>query len=145
MARTRISLALWMALTLLAPAGIAHAGGADDAPEAEGAVVAVDEGDAGTTVELLPGDRLQVTLPCQAGTGFSWGPGAPLPAFLRLESDELLDAAEAPGAPEAQRLVYLALAAGDPAEGQLVLHYRRPWETRTSPARSFELTVIRVE
>lgn len=145
MSRRLSALFLALALAGLGPAATPRAAADDDPVGSESQTVFVDEQDTGSRVELRRGDRLVATLSCRAGTGFSWVAAAPLPAFLELESDEILDAEGDPGGEEFQQLVYLVNASEAAPEGLLLLHYQQRWDHETPPAARFELTLVRLD
>jgi len=102
-------------------------------------VVVTDEAN-GTTVALRPGQTLVVRLEANPTTGYTWELG---------EVDRAVPVGEAGYTPSAsdQQMV----GSGGTAEWRfeavgsgttvLTLHYLRPWEPNTEPAKTFSLTV----
>jgi predicted secreted protein len=137
--------------TVLAVA-IGAAGGAcaSDAPspppaEAEGS--AATEGDtaivldqANTRGEAHVGDRIEIRLNAQFGTGFSWGlrEGS---ALLHTQGETMESAhSDIEGGWEVQVFAFEAAA---PGEARVEFGYRRPWEATKPPKETavFEITI----
>jgi predicted secreted protein len=104
-------------------------------------VVAVTENQNGGTVEITRAQKLEIRLPVQGGTGFSWelthAPGA----AVRLASSKVLPGSTGarPGGAQIQLLVFTPTAAG---ADDIELGYRRPWEKASPPARTFVVHVV---
>lgn len=109
----------------------------------EGVVVvaAKDRPEGQTNVKLKLGQTLEVRLPGQAGTGYSWRLAAvSVPGVLNLNQDQPVresSAGAAPGSPGSEWMTFQPLA---PGETTLDFVYARPWENQP-PAKRFELKV----
>jgi inhibitor of cysteine peptidase len=106
---------------------------------AQGTVVTEDQ--SGSVIEIAQDQQVEIRLPVQMGTGYSWELLRPPTAPLRLIRSENRSApgGSVPGGPATQLFVFVAVSAGS---GELELGYRRPWETTTAPARTFSLRVV---
>lgn len=94
-------------------------------------VVGEDSGPA----QLEVGQLLEVRLPMQAGTGYSWTPASGLSPNIELVTQVTLHPLGAQamvGGSQTQMFIYRAIA---PGEVTLTFGYRRPWETGVPPAR----------
>jgi inhibitor of cysteine peptidase len=98
----------------------------------------VTQADAGKTVALAVGQRLNVHLSEQAGTGYSWITASDSTPLLKFEGASSGSGATMPGGAEIQVLVYSAAAAG---KGTLKIEYRRSWEKDQPPEKSFSIAV----
>lgn len=126
---------VFVLLGALAVAACGMASGGDE-------VVLTDQ-DAGSEVSLAPGQTLEVRLESNPSTGFSWealevpgvlkGPGAPV--HEAASGDE-----EVVGAAGIDVFTFTA-AEQDTGEGELILVYRRPWETGVEPEAEYTLSV----
>lgn len=111
------------------------------APKVEGVVRALEEKDAGTSVEMKVGEKISVALVGIPTAGYVWGAASP-PAFI--------EATDGPGGATStaqftpgfaggshwEVVVVEAVAAG---EGEITLAQRRPWETTAEPdAKTFK-------
>ena len=97
-------------------------------------------------IELAVGEVLSVELPATAGTGFSWAPSSGVGTVLVQTEPKLGFSPAGPstserrvGAAEIQVLRFQAQTQGT---ADLVVDYRRPWETSTPPAQRFQLKVL---
>jgi predicted secreted protein len=106
---------------------------------AQGTVVTEEQN--GSMVEIAKDRQVEIRLPVQAGTGYSWELLHPPTAPLRLISSESSSATggSLPGGPATQLFVFAPIA---PGSGELEFGYRRPWETTAAPARTFRLRVV---
>ena len=94
-------------------------------------VVGEDSGPA----QLEVGQLLEVRLPMQAGTGYSWSQPSELSPsieFINQVTLHPLGAQGMVGGSQTQMFIYRAIA---PGEVTLTFGYRRPWETGVPPAR----------
>ncbi len=98
------------------------------------------EADAGSSVELQVGDKLEVTLPGNPTTGFTWEVGGGDPAILRPsgEAEFQADSTAAVGSGGKLTLRFEAVAAGQTG---LKLIYHRPFEADVTPIQTFEVSV----
>jgi inhibitor of cysteine peptidase len=110
-------------------------------PCAQPSEIRLTEGQTGSTVELAAGQMLNITLPTQGGTGFSWDLAGATGAPVRLVRSDTRPAQDRnlPGGPELQSFVFEPIAAGS---GDIEFGYRRPWEKNTPPARTFVVHVV---
>ena len=100
--------------------------------------VKVGEEDNGGTVEIGPNQILLISLESNPSTGYGWYPQSMTASILRsVGADEWVPQSGLLGAPGTQVIRYAGIAAG---ETDLVLYYRRPWET-VAPLRTFNLHV----
>jgi inhibitor of cysteine peptidase len=131
MARLLMQAALLLALCVCAT----------QSPHAADGVVALTESQNASTIEITNGQNLEIRLPLQGGTGFSWALERTPSAPVRLVSSQLLstEGASRPGGTQTQLFVFATDAAGS---GDIALDYRRPWETNAPPARTFTVHVV---
>jgi predicted secreted protein len=105
-------------------------------------VVTVSESENAGKITIGADQQLEIRLPVQGGTGYSWELDAASNAPVRLLESHL-QAAEPgrPGGPQMQVLRFTRTGAGS---GDLRLGYRRPWEKDRPSARTFtiQLTVL---
>jgi inhibitor of cysteine peptidase len=100
------------------------------------------DADAGSTVELRTGDRLSVRLMGNPTTGYSWEVAAVDAQVLTPASEPGFQASSAAiGSGGVFAFEFQAAGAG---QTSLRLVYRRPWEKRRRPTRTFAVNV-RVE
>ena len=99
-------------------------------------VVGEDSG----AVRLEPGQLLEVRLPMQAGTGYSWAPSGDGGSLEFIDQTTLHPWGGAPtvGGNQTQMFIYRAIA---PGEAVLRFAYRRPWEGGVPPAKMVEQKV----
>jgi predicted secreted protein len=128
-------------LLLVATAVMASTGLSVGVSGAAERVVAVNENQNGSTIEITRAQKLEIRLPVQGGTGFSWDLTRAPSASIRLASSKILPgtAGARPGGAQTQLLVFAPTAAGS---DDIELGYRRPWEKASAPARSFVLHVV---
>ncbi len=107
---------------------------------AAAADVVVTEKDAGSIVDLVSGDRLDVVLAGNPTTGFNWHvssvdsavlKGAGEPSFRR-DSDLIGSGGE----------ITLSFEAAAPGQTTLKITYNRAFEKDVAPLKTYELTVI---
>jgi len=137
---TRLSNRFFVLLALLISLAAAACGGSGAGPEN---VYIADEDDNGQSVTMSVGDMLQLMLPENPTTGYTWaivtndeGVLAPSgePAY-EVESDAI-------GAGGTKTFMFQALA---PGTSVLQIVNARQWETPVVPAETFELTIQVVE
>lgn len=117
---------------LIAVAGTGQAMGSAPDP------LTVTQADAGKSVSLALGERLNVHLSAQFGTGYSWAAASDSTPLLKFESSSAQGSAGLPGGVQIQELVFTATTAGT---GTLKLEYRQPWVKDTPPSRTFSIAV----
>ena len=137
---TRLSNRFFVLLALLISLAAAACGGGGAGPEN---VYIADEDDNGQSVTMSVGDMLQLMLPENPTTGYTWaivtndeGVLAPSgePAY-EVESDAI-------GAGGTKTFMFQALA---PGTSVLQMVNAMQWETPVVPAETFELTIQVVE
>jgi inhibitor of cysteine peptidase len=103
-------------------------------------VLEVSEANAGSRIVLDEGDTLQVSLPGNPGTGYSWELAPEGSTLLERQGEPEFSAeSDLLGAPGTIVLRFLAVAQG---EETFHLLYHRPWEEDVAPESTFELTVV---
>jgi len=90
----------------------------------------------GAAADVAPGERLELRLPENAGTGYQWVLDDPEPP-LRVVEETLHAAADRAGGTGEHRFV---LHADEPGETTLVARHARAWAPETE-LRRFRLTV----
>ena len=100
----------------------------------------LSEQDRGKTVELHPGDELEVLLKGNPTTGYQWEVATVDAAILKLVGEpEFNPDSGALGASGKVRVRLKAVATGQTA---LQLIYHRSFEINTPPTRTFKATVV---
>ena len=97
----------------------------------------IDESSNGKEIELPTGETLEIRLPEHRTTGFQWVVESAATGVLSLVSDELEPGSKI-GAPGIHRWHFRTERAGS---DRIELSYRRPWEKKENPQRSFALDV----
>jgi inhibitor of cysteine peptidase len=100
--------------------------------------VTVTEIQNATTTTITKDQSLQIRLPAQAGTGYSWALANPT-APLKLVRSDTAVTSNRPGGPQTQLFVLQPTNTG---AGDVVINYSRPWEKDKPPARTFVLHVV---
>ncbi len=102
--------------------------------------VSLAEKDASSTVELRPGDMLEVVLAGNPTTGYSWAVQAVDKDILKQMGEPAYKAdSNLIGSGGQFTFRFEAVAAGQTA---LKLFYQRPWEKDTPPIQTFVVAVI---
>jgi len=102
-------------------------------------VVRIDASSEDGSVELMPGQELELTLEGNATTGYLWEVNAVDAAVLRpLGAPRINPAGDADGAGGQFIFRFAAVAAG---QARLELIYHRPWEKDMAPSDSFAVQV----
>ena len=97
-------------------------------------------GDAGTTVELQPGDQLGIVLDGNPTTGYGWELAAVDERVLLPLAGPVYQAhSDAAGSGGVFAFRFSAVKPGQTA---LRLVYRRRWEKRKRPVASYEVVVV---
>lgn len=105
-----------------------------------GEPLAVTTAQAGSMIELAVGQELQVSLPANPSTGYSWEVAPDSTAVLVQEGEpEFASDSQLLGAGGLETLRLTAQKAGS---GTLRLIYHRPWEEGVEPAEVFTLEVV---
>jgi inhibitor of cysteine peptidase len=100
----------------------------------------VTEADNGREVTLSRGDTLEVSLPATSGTGYTWQAAPIADALVKPVGDMKFKIDnEMPGAPGHQIFRFSVEASGT---GSIEMHYLRPWEKDTPPAKVFKILLI---
>ena len=105
-----------------------------------GITVRLTHADSGSTIELHPGDKLEIVLPGNPTTGYTWEvrPGAE--ALLKQKGDpEFAPDSKALGAGGRTTISFDVIAAG---KASLVLIYHRTFEQAVPPLRNFGIRVV---
>ncbi len=102
--------------------------------------VKVTEADQGKTVEAKVGDTLVVALAGNPSTGYAWV-AKDVPSFLKLEGEPTFVKSDNSGAVGAGGTLEIKFGAAAAGSGELLLDYKRPWETTATPAKTFSATV----
>jgi len=98
------------------------------------------EADSGRSVELHPGDKLEVTLPANPTTGFQWEVSAGNTAILQSNGEaEFQPSSSATGSGGSTTFHFQAIG---PGQMQLKLIYHRPFEKDIPPVQTFEVNII---
>jgi inhibitor of cysteine peptidase len=92
----------------------------------------------GGEVTLAAGQLLEVVLPENASTGYSWELTGALGPTARVVDDVSEYTSNMPGAGGLRRVLLRGLEAGS---ATFTAVYRRPWETGVAPIESFTLTL----
>jgi inhibitor of cysteine peptidase len=112
-------------------------GGGETNPEPH--LVPITGEDAGTTVEVVVGDHLQVELESNASTGFSWvNETSDTSILIAVCEPEVVNESEVVGAPGVMECMF---EAREPGEARIEMAYRRLWEEDAEPERVFTVTV----
>jgi inhibitor of cysteine peptidase len=97
----------------------------------------VNDSSNGKQIDLPIGETLEVSLPENKTTGFQWVPGSSAKGVLSLVSDEL-EPGRKIGEPGIHRWLFRAERAGS---DRIELTYRRQWEEKEKPQRTFALGI----
>jgi inhibitor of cysteine peptidase len=90
-----------------------------------------------TSISLAVGDEVELALPANPTTGYSWAIAECDTAVLKLESENYAQQSQAIGAGGETTWRFTVIGPGTAA---LRLEYRRPWE-KAAPAQTFEVTL----
>lgn len=103
-------------------------------------IVSVTAEESGKTIYISPAQILEVILPSNATTGYSWilAEDSAAPLSLAAEPEYVAPANPMPGTGGAE---VLRFDVADFGSGQLLLQYVRPFEDDREPADTFELAV----
>jgi predicted secreted protein len=123
-------------LLMVAALGLTFASA--DVTCAQPRVVAIAEGQNGTTTTIGKDQILEIRLPAQAGTGYSWTLAANPTAPLKLSRSDTTST-DRPGGPQTHFFLLQPTNAG---AGDVVINYSRPWEKEKPAARTFVLHVV---
>ncbi|GIP59350.1 protease inhibitor I42 family protein [Paenibacillus sp. FSL W8-0186] len=100
-------------------------------------VIAIEEKDNGKVIRVKKGERLIISLPENASTGYTWlEEVGPVRNMLSLEKEEYDGNHSVIGAPSVRNWTFIAIKAG---QGNIKFHYQRPWLEEA--IKSFEVTV----
>lgn len=94
----------------------------------------------GTSVTLKTGQTLEVTLPSNPSTGYSWQI-ASLPACLESTGESEFESEAEEGVVGAGGMETLTFKATKAGTGTLELEYKRPWETGVEAQDTFSADV----
>jgi inhibitor of cysteine peptidase len=104
-----------------------------------GETMKLNENDSGKTVEILVGDELEVILPSNPTTGYTWDLILLDTNVLRPEKEEFFAINKAIGSGGVEVIKFRAIAAG---KSTVKLIFHRPFEHNVPPLNTFEVTVI---
>lgn len=111
------------------------------APKVEGVVRALEEKDAGATVDMKVGEKISVALVGVPTAGYVWGAASP-PAFVKATDGPggaTSTAQFTPGFAGGNHWEVVVVEAVAAGEGEITLVQRRPWETTAEPdAKTFK-------
>lgn len=100
----------------------------------------ITEKESGQTVALRVGQALEVRLPVNPSTGYSWSQLEGDPTILEpVGAATFQPQRQAVGAGGISTMTYRAVG---PGTTPLKLIYHRPWERETPPASTFEARVV---
>jgi predicted secreted protein len=103
-------------------------------------VSTVTEADNGREFTLSRGDTLEISLPATSGTGYTWQAAPIADTLVKPVGDMKFKIDNAmPGAPGHQIFRFSVEASGT---GSIEMHYLRPWEKDTAPAKIFKILLI---
>ncbi|MFZ2059491.1 MAG: protease inhibitor I42 family protein [Candidatus Binatus sp.] len=110
------------------------------ASRASASVVFVSQEDNGREFALDRGDALEISLPATSGTGYTWQAEPIAGGFARQVGEPAFTLDNAmPGASGLQIFHFGIETSGS---GTLELHYLRPWEKGSKPAKVFKIMLI---
>ncbi len=127
-------------LLVLIPLALLLGACASSADPARQSTRQLTEADAGKTVDLSAGQRLEVVLSGNPTTGYSWQVASVDKSVLKSLGDPKYKAdTKAVGSGGAYTFAFQGAARGQTA---LKLDYRRPWETNVAPIKTFQITCV---
>ena len=105
-----------------------------------GETVCLTDKDAGRQVSLKVGDTLEVSLAANPTTGYNWFQAETRFRVLKPDGEPVFkpEAPDRMGAGGRMTFKFRAVAAGETA---LKLYYKRPWEKKEPPDKTFKVTV----
>ena len=127
-----------MRFALLAAAALGLPASAQPGPDLLPPVVV---GDSGGSVELQLGQLLEVRLPVQGGTGYSWSVDSDAADNVELLTQTTLHPigeGRRMGSGQTQLFIFRGITRG---EGVLRFSYRQPWERRVRAAKTVEMRI----
>ncbi|MCL4534113.1 MAG: protease inhibitor I42 family protein [Bacteroidetes bacterium] len=93
----------------------------------------------GQTITLATDDMLDVALPGNPGTGFTWELDTEdLGALQQVAEPWYVSDAAVPGAPGTYTFHFAVI---EPGMSDLSFAYRRPWERDAEPAQTFNISI----
>lgn len=104
-----------------------------------GEAIRLTERDSGRSVQMTVGDELEIVLPGNPTTGFTWETSSSDINLLRLNKADFLASDKAIGSGGFEIKRFQAITAGT---SQLKLIFHRPFETNSPPNKTFDVTVI---
>ena len=111
----------------------------DDAHE-EARTIPIGAADGGLVVQVAVGDELLLDLEANPSTGYSWvDESVASAAVVAVGEPEFIAQSDLIGAAGIMRCRFEAVDVGT---AELILAYRRPWETDVEPERWFTVTVV---
>lgn len=98
----------------------------------------ITEDSNGSEIDMAAGETLEVRLQENRSTGFKWVLESAGEGICALVGDAFENGGAIPGQSGTHRWEFRAEQAGS---GTITLSYRRPWEEKQTPDRSFTLRV----
>ena len=102
--------------------------------------VRLEQADSGSTIAVHPGDTLEIVLPGNPTTGYTWEVKPGSEALLK-QKDEPTFAPDSKALGSEGRMTFRFDVAAV-GKGSLVLLYRRTFEPQVKPLRSFGIRVV---
>jgi predicted secreted protein len=110
------------------------------ASRASASVVFISQDDNGREFALDRGDALEISLPATSGTGYTWQAEPIAGGFAKQVGEPAFTLDNAmPGASGHQIFHFGIEGTGT---GALEMHYLRPWEQGSKPAKVFKIMLI---
>lgn len=121
------SIIIFFAAAIILFAGVCSAGN-----------VKLDKKDSSRTLSLKKGDTVEISLPGNPTTGYSWEAGSFDRKCVKLAGTKFKRDSNLIGAGGVFDFKFRMLARG---QSKILIVYRRPWEKDVAPADKFELSV----
>lgn len=103
-------------------------------------VTTLGDRDNGHIVTVVPGGRIEISLPGNPTTGYTWESTVANPKVVaQMDPGDYVPSGGALGAGGTYTFTYRALG---PGRTDLTLNYRRTWETAVAPLKTFRVTVV---
>jgi inhibitor of cysteine peptidase len=108
-----------------------------------GMTVRLEQADSGSTITLHPGETLEIVLPANPTTGYTWEVKPGSEVLLKQKGDpEFTPDSKALGSEGRWTIRFDVVAVG---KAHLVLIYHRTFEPQVPPLRSFGIRVVVAE
>ena len=109
-------------------------------PAARASVVFIFQDENGREFTLDRGDALEISLPATSGTGYTWQAEPVEGAFVKPVGEPTYKRDSAMPRASGHQIFHFAIDAS--GSGALEMHYVRPWEKDTAPAKVFKIMLI---